>query len=418
MKEILVRGGARLEGTIRVSGAKNSAIPKIIASLLSSEEVHLDNVPKIEDVGVTLDILRTIGTESDFSGNTLKLRSNRLSPETLLENPAVGRVRSSVLLTGALLPRCRHITMPLPGGCQIGDRKLDSIVEGLTSLGARVRIGKEQVQATLEKLRGSDVIFEYPSVSATINTMVLACLAKGRTTIRNVAKEPEIVDLSNFLNSMGAKISGAGTDVIKVEGVRELSGTRHSVIPDRIETGTYMVAAGLTKGEVLLENSNIRLLQSVAFKLRQAGLRIEESQGRVRVTASGRPRAVGIVTRVYPGFPTDMQPIAASLLSGAEGHSAIKDTVYPARFNYVKGLRQMGAQIEVAGNRALITGVNKLKGAEVEAPDIRSGAALLMAGLAAEGETRIRNAYQILRGYEEPLDKLKNIGAEVCLVDH
>lgn len=206
--------------------------------------------------------------------------------------------------------------------------------------------------------------------------------------------------------------------MIKVEGVRELSGTRHSVIPDRIETGTYMVAAGLTKGEVLLENSNIRLLQSVAFKLRQAGLRIEESQGRVRVTASGRPRAVGIVTRVYPGFPTDMQPIAASLLSGAEGHSAIKDTVYPARFNYVKGLRQMGAQIEVAGNRALITGVNKLKGAEVEAPDIRSGAALLMAGLAAEGETRIRNAYQILRGYEEPLDKLKNIGAEVCLVDH
>lgn len=415
MEKIVIKGGRKLKGVINISGAKNAALPIIAASLLTKEEVILHNVPSLGDVRIMTELIRGTGAKIEFKNHNLSIKATNPTGKSLLGNASANEIRYSLHIIGALLSRVRRIKIPIPGGCDIGTRKFDSYILGLTKLGAKIDIEKEHITAESNELRGSHIALEYPSVSATENTTIVACLANGTTTMENVAKEPEVVCLANFLNSMGADISGAGTDVIKINGVSKLSGTEYSIIPDRIETGTYMVATAITKGNILIKNTDLSLLESVVLKLREVGVEIEEVDDSVTVTASDQFYPVDIVTEVYPGFPTDMQPIVTPLLSIVEGESTIKETIFDRRFNHVPELRKMGADLKVGGDTIFVKGVSKLKGAEVEALDIRSGASLVIAGLIAEGETTISGVHQIFRGYENMLGKLKNVGANCTL---
>lgn len=412
-KKLIVKGGKRLEGTIRISGAKNAALPMIAAALLTKEEVILNNVPSLQDVQMMAELARgSTGAKIRFENNTMRLRSHNLIEKEMPESLA-GEIRTSLLMVGALLPRFGKVRVPLPGGCVIGTRKIDWHIIGLSVLGAEIEMNERYIEARTDGLCGADITLEFPSVGATENTMIAASVADGVSTIKNVAKEPEIVDLANFLNSMGAEIKGAGTDAIKINGVENLSGTNYSIIPDRINTGTYMVAAAITGGDVLLENTDLNLLESTVSKLREIGIEITETDEGVKVVAPDTVRAVDIVTEVYPGFPTDMQPIVTPLLALANGESRIRETIFDNRFNHVPELRKMGADIEIDGNTAVINGANRLKGAQVTASDLRAGAALVLAGLAAEGETVIDNVYQIDRGYEDIEGKLRGVGAKI-----
>jgi len=409
---IRVRGGRSLKGTIDISGAKNAALPIMAASLLTEKEVIIHNVPRSGDVLTMKELVRSVGASIEFENNTLRIRASKLTERFLPENYLASEIRYSLHIIGALLPRLRRVKMPIPGGCKLGTRRLDSFLMGLTSLGAKFDVNKKYMRATLDSLHGCHVKLEFPSVSATENMLIVGSVAEGNSVVENVAKEPEIEDLADFLNSMGAEIRGAGTDVIHISGVRELSGTEHTIIPDRIETGTYAVAAALTNGETVLRKTNLSLLESVVSKLREIGVGIEEVSQGIRVSAPSKLHSVDIVTEIYPGFPTDMQPIITPLLCKADGISKIKETVFDRRFNHVPELRKMGARIEVEGDTLFIKGECCLTRAEVEAPDMRSGASLLLAALAAEGTTTIRRAHQIFRGYEQPLEKLKKLGAE------
>jgi UDP-N-acetylglucosamine 1-carboxyvinyltransferase len=417
MEKIVIKGGRKLKGDINVSGAKNAALPILAASLLTKKEVILHNIPRLGDVHIMTELVRSAGAKIEFKNNTISVKATNLTGKALSDNPLANEIRYSTHMIGALLPRVKKIRIPFPGGCAIGTRILDSYILGLTKLGAKIEIKNEHITAELNELHGSHIMLEYPSVSGTENTMILACLAKGASTIENIAKEPEIVDLANFLNSMGAEISGAGTDVIKINGVDELGSTEYTIIPDRVETGTYMVAAAITNGDILLKDTRLSLLESVVLKLREIGVEIEEVNEGVHITSSSKFHPVDIVTEVYPGFPTDMQPIVAPLLSIADGESTIKETIFDRRFNHVPELRKMGADIKVSGDTIFINGVSKLKGAEVEALDIRSGGSLVLAGLIAEGETTIYGVHQVFRGYEKPLEKLKNVGAELYCIN-
>ena len=418
MEKVVVYGGRRLRGSIEISGAKNAALPIMAASLLTKGEVVLHNPPRLGDVQVMAGLIRSIGGKIEFKNNTMRLKADKLRVQTLSDNSLVSQIRYSTHLLGALLPQFKEVKIPLPGGCKIGTRKLTSHILGLTKLGAKVKVENGYIKASASELQGCHITLEYPSVGATENIMIAACLAIGNTTIENVAKEPETTDLANFLNSIGGEISGAGTDVIKIKGVNELCGTEYRIIPDRIETGTYMVAAAITQGDFLIKNANIGLLDSVVSKLREVGVKIEEVNKGLHVTSSDKFYPTDIVTEVYPGFPTDMQPIVTPLLSITGGESTVKETIFDNRFNHVPELIKMGADIKVNGNTLLISGVDHLEGAEVEALDIRSGGSLIVAGLIAKGKTTIHGADQILRGYEKPLEKLRNVSAELYSIDY
>lgn len=412
----MVKGRRRLEGSIKISGAKNAALPIIVASLLTKEKVIIHNVPRLGDVYVVTELARSVGTNIKFKENTICIRANKLNPNALSNSVLARKIRYSTLFVGALLAQFKKIQIPLPGGCVIGTRRLDSHVLGLTKLGAKINIKRDYLEAVANELSGCHIVLEYPSVSATENIVISACLAKGISTIENAAKEPEIVDLTDFLNSMGSEIEGAGTSRITIKGVEELSGTEYSIIPDRIETGTYMVVAALTEGKIILQNTDLSLVENVVAKLRESGMNIEKKDGGLEITSNGVFHPLDIVTEVYPGFPTDMQPIITPLLSVADGESTIKETIFDQRFTHVPELRKMGAKIDVTGNTISIEGTKTLRGSEVHALDIRAGGSLIAAGLFAKGVTTINGACQISRGYEKLVEKLKNVGAQLKYV--
>ncbi|GFN22965.1 UDP-N-acetylglucosamine 1-carboxyvinyltransferase [Thermanaeromonas sp. C210] len=412
MDTIRVRGGARLEGRVAISGAKNAALPIIAACLLAEGECRLEEVPHLADVDTMCGVVRELGLRVLPGRQTLTIINEGI---TGVAPPYdfVRRMRASFLVLGPLLARAGKVKVALPGGCAIGARPIDLHLKGLAALGAEIEVKNGWVKARARRLRGASIYLDFPSVGATENIMMAAALAEGTTTIENAAGEPEIVDLANFINAMGGRITGAGTRVIRVEGVKQLRGTSHAVIPDRIEAGTFMVAAAATGGDVLVENVIPTHLKAVMAKLREAGAVLEEENGGVRVRAELPPKAVDLKTMPYPGFPTDMQAQFMALLTVAQGSSVITETVFENRFMHVNELKRMGAQIVIEGHCAVVKGVEKLTGACVKATDLRAGAALVIAGLMAEGETEIGCVHHIRRGYEDLVGKLQGLGADI-----
>lgn len=412
MARLVITGGRKLKGTIQVEGAKNAVLPIMAASLLTTEEVELNNIPNVEDIRVMAELVKSTGAKIEIEGKTLYVDATNLHGRKLPRRLA-GKIRSSLQMIGALLPRLGSIEVSLPGGDHIGTRGIDLHLMGLTALGATIDVAGESIRAQTNGLKGADFALRFPSVGATENIMIAACQAKGTTVIRNAAREPEVADLANFLNSMGARIEGAGSDTITMAGVKKLNGTKYTVIPDRINTGTYVVAAAITHGNILIRNADLSHLETVIMKLRQTGVEVMETPQGIEVSAQDRFQPVDIVTEVYPGFITDMQPIITSLLALAQGRSTVKETIFDNRFAYTPELRKMGADIEVRGDATVIRGVKKLTGARVTATDIRGGAALVVAGLAAQGETVINNVYEIDRGYDDIEGKLRGLGAQI-----
>lgn len=413
MDQFVIQGGNRLEGTININGAKNAVLPILVSSLLTQEMVVLNNVPYLKDVLIMNKLLQKCGAEIKLKDNVIRIKSNFLR-KTELPETMVSKISSSILLVGALLSRFSKVTISLPGGCNIGTRELDFHIKGLVALGANVYIKNGFIIAEANKrLKGSNITFKFPSVGATHQIIIAACLADGETIINNAAKEPEVVDLASFLNSMGAYIKGAGTNIIRISGVEKLGGTTYSIMPDRITTGTYMVAAAVTEGDVQLSNTKIDLLQSVVEKLREIGVKVIENDEGIRVISSGEFRPVEIITEVYPGFPTDMQPIITSLLAIADGESIIQENIFNNRFAHMYELKKMGANIKIDKGIAIVNGVDRLNGSQVTAIDLRTGAALILAGLNARGKTIIDNSYQIERGYENIAKVLSSVGADI-----
>lgn len=414
MGKIVINGGRKLSGKVRISAAKNSVLPIIAASLLTGFDCILEDIPFLEDVNVILSVLDSLGVNLFIDKNKGKLlikAEDIKSYEPSYE--LVRKMRASFLVMGPILARFGKVRISLPGGCNIGSRPIDLHLKGFSQLGADINLGHGYVEASCKRLKGAKVYLDFPSVGATENIMMAAVLADGETVIENAAEEPEIVDLASFLNKMGAKIIGAGTDTIKIEGVKELKGTIHQVIPDRIEAGTYMVAAAITGGEVTIENVIPEHVRSITAKLQEAGIYVKEEQNKIKVKANGRIEAVDIKTMPYPGFPTDMQAQFMALLSIADGVSIITETVFENRFMHVNELKRMGANIKIDGRSAVVEGVEKLTGAEVKATDLRAGAALVIAGLIAEGITEVSEIYHIDRGYVDMVGKLKKLGADI-----
>jgi UDP-N-acetylglucosamine 1-carboxyvinyltransferase len=414
MDKIVINGGNRLSGNIKVSAAKNSVLPIIAASLLCQYECLLEDIPFLNDVYVICDVLNSIGASLslDQQNNKITVKANNISS---IEPPyeLVRKMRASFLVMGPILSRFGKIRISLPGGCNIGTRPIDLHLKGFAALGAEVHTGHGYVEASCRKLRGNKVYLDFPSVGATENIMMAAVLADGETIIENAAEEPEIVDLSNFLNSMGAIVTGAGTDTIKIQGVKELRRTTHQVIPDRVEAGTYMVAAAMTQGDVVVENVILEHVRPIIAKLKEAGVTVIEGQNKVRIKSNGDLKAIDIKTLPYPGFPTDMQAQFMSLLSVAKGTSIITETVFENRFMHVTELKRMGANIKIDGRSAVIEGTDKLTGAEVKATDLRAGAALVLSGLVAEGTTEVVDIHHLDRGYVDIVAKMKAIGADI-----
>ncbi|KRQ87732.1 UDP-N-acetylglucosamine 1-carboxyvinyltransferase 1 [Caloramator mitchellensis] len=414
MSKIVIQGGNRLNGRIKISAAKNSVLPIIAASLLTSEECVLEDIPFLEDVNVILNVLESLGVGLSIYNNKGKVRIN--AGEINSFEPSydlVRKMRASFLVMGPILSRLGRIKISLPGGCNIGSRPIDLHLKGFSQLGAEINLGHGYVEASCKRLKGAKVYLDFPSVGATENILMAAVLADGETIIENAAEEPEIVDLASYLNKMGAQISGAGTDTIKIQGVKELKGTVHQVIPDRIEAGTYMVAAAITGGEVIVENVIPEHVRAVTAKLQEIGIHVKEEQNKIKVKGGGIIKPVDIKTMPYPGFPTDMQAQFMALLSIADGVSIITETVFENRFMHVTELKRMGANIKIDGRSAVIEGVEKLSGAEVKATDLRAGAALVLAGLISEGTTEVSEIYHIDRGYVDMVGKLQKLGADI-----
>jgi UDP-N-acetylglucosamine 1-carboxyvinyltransferase len=413
LDKFVITGGNRLTGEVTVSGAKNAAIAIIPAAILSDGVCRIENIPNITDVNSITRILYDMGAKiRNINKTTLEIDASPIHTYVASEELA-RHMRGSYYLMGALLGRFHHAVVTLPGGCDFGVRPIDQHLKGFAALGAKHRIEGGMVDVYADKLVGSNIYLDVASVGATANIILAAVKAEGTTVIENAAKEPHIVDLANFLNSMGADIRGAGTDVIKIFGVSHLSGTNYSIIPDQIEAGTYMVAAAATSGDVLIRNVIPKHLESISAKLEEMGVRIAEFDDSIRVSRSGKLSKCNIKTMPHPGFPTDMQPQIAVLLSLAEGTSIINENVWDNRFRYVEELKRMGAQISVDGKLAVIEGVDHLDAAPVKATDLRAGAALVIAGLCANGVTQIENVQQIERGYENIEGKLRNLGADI-----
>lgn len=414
MERLIVKGGNRLVGTVKTSGAKNAVLPIIAASILGTSPSRLDEIPALEDVRTICAVLECLGIKVDDSEpHTLKIDSREI---TSCEAPyeLVRSMRASFLVMGPLLARKGYARISQPGGCAIGTRPIDLHLKGFEALGVKIEQGHGYIEASApEGMTGANIYLDFPSVGATENIMMAAAMASGTTVLENPAEEPEIVDLANYLNQMGARVRGAGTNVITIEGVSELHGVQHSVIPDRIEAGTYMIAAAMTGGDVIIENVLPEHQKPLIAKLREAGALVEEDIDRIHVVGSGRLKAVDIKTLPYPGFPTDMQAQMMAMLSVAEGRSKITETVFENRFMHVVELNRMGANITTEGRSAVITGPAHLTGCTVRATDLRAGAAMILAGLVAEGATEICDIYHIDRGYEEIAAKLTRLGADI-----
>ena len=411
----IVQGGTKLSGSVTISGAKNAAVAILPATLLVSGPCRIENVPDISDVRLLLEILRDMGAEiRRYGRNTLEIDCTRARNATA-PIELVRRIRASYYLIGAELGRFGHAHVAMPGGCNFGVRPIDQHIKGFEAMGAMVEQSGGYVCADAPKggLRGGHVYLDIVSVGATMNILLAAVLCSGMTIIENCAKEPHIVDLANFLNAMGAQVSGAGTDVIKVRGVRALHGGSYSIIPDQIEAGTYMAACAAAGGEVRLANVIPRHLECISAKLREMGVKIAEYDDAIRVQRTGVMRRANVKTMPYPGFPTDMQPQIGVTLALASGTSIVTESIFENRFKYIDELTRMGANVKVEGNSAIITGVEKFTGARVSAPDLRAGAALVIAGLAAEGITVVDDIVYIQRGYECFEEKLRSLGAEI-----
>ena len=409
-----MRGGKRLCGEVTVSGAKNAAVAIIPAAILVNGTCIIENVPDIQDVRVLVDILKYMGADVNYdsSSATLKIDCSTISKQTA-PFEMVRKMRASYYLIGVLLGRFRKANVAMPGGCNFGSRPIDQHIKGFEALGAKVLCQEESIIAEAEELIGNSVYLDVVSVGATINVMLAAVCATGVTTIENVAKEPHIVDLANFLNAMGANIKGAGTDLIKITGVKELTGGVYSIIPDQIEAGTFMVAAAATGGNVLVKNVIPKHLESISAKLMEMGADVLEYDESIRVIGNDEIRSVNIKTLPYPGFPTDMQPQAVALLSVAKGQSRVTEGIWDSRFQYISELLKMGADISINDKTALINGVSHLVGTEVKATDLRGGAGVVIAGLMASGETTITDITHIDRGYERIDEKFKGLGADI-----
>lgn len=419
MEKLIVKGGNRLVGAVKTSGAKNAVLPIIAASILGTTPSHLDEVPMLEDVHTISEVLKCLGLSVECSPekNVLDIDSTEI---TSYEAPyeLVRTMRASFLVMGPLLARIGKARISMPGGCAIGARPIDIHLKGFEALGVKIEQGHGYIEASApEGLKGTSIYFDFPSVGATENIMMAASLADGTTILENVAEEPEIVDLANYLNKMGAKIRGAGTDTIRIEGVDKLHGADYTIIPDRIEAGTYMIAAAMTGGDVVVENVLPEHQKPLIAKLREAGAVVEEDIDKVRVIGQNPLKAVSIKTLPYPGFPTDMQAQMMAMMVIAEGRSKVTETVFENRFMHVVELNRMGAQISTEGRSAVIDGPSKLTGCDVRATDLRAGAAMILAGLVAEGTTRIGDLHHIDRGYENIVAKLKNLGADIERVD-
>ena len=414
----IVQGGTKLSGSVTISGAKNAAVAILPATLLVSGPCRIENVPDISDVRLLLEILRDMGAEIHRYGrNTLEIDCSRARNATA-PIELVRRIRASYYLIGAELGRFGHAHVAMPGGCNFGVRPIDQHIKGFKALGADVDIDCGVVHAKAEKLTGAHVYFDVVTVGATINLMMASCMAEGDTILENAAKEPHIVDVANFLNSMGANIKGAGTDVIRIKGVKRLHGCTYSIIPDQIEAGTFMMAAAATHGDVVIQDIIPKHMESISAKLIEMGCRIEEGDDSLRVIAEGCTlRSTNVKTLPYPGFPTDMQPQISVVLALAEGSSMVTESIFENRFKYVDELGRMGAKIKVEGNTAYIEGVKSFCGVQLNAPDLRAGAALVIAALAADGISEIDDIEYIQRGYEDFEGKITNLGGIIKRVD-
>lgn len=411
--KLLIRGGTPLNGEIGISGAKNAALPILCACLLSPEPLYLKNVPHLNDISTMLRLIGQMGVEVTMEGNeglTLDSRglNNPLAPYEMVKT-----MRASILVLGPLLARCGEAKVSLPGGCAIGARPVDQHIKGLQAMGAEIRVEGGYVLAKAKRLKGARILTDMVTVTGTENLMMAAVLADGETVIENAAREPEVVDLANCLSAMGARITGAGTDRIVIEGVTALHGASHSVMPDRIETGTYLCAAAATGGSVRLTNTSVAFLESVVEKLREAGCEVVSDQDAISLNAPGRLKSVGVRTSPYPAFPTDMQAQFMAINCVAEGAAVIRETIFENRFMHAVELIRLGADIKIDGNTALVTGVEHLDGATVMATDLRASASLVIAGLVAQGETLIERIYHLDRGYERIEEKLARLGAAV-----
>jgi len=412
-EKLIISGGNRLQGTVKIDGAKNSALSIMAATLLTKDVCILRNVPRLTDVDIMAKVIRKLGVSVEWKeDNTLYIDSDDFNN---CEAPyeLVKMMRGSILVMGPLLARLKRAKISLPGGCAIGARPVDYHLKGFEALGAQVEMEKGYIEAKVNKLKGDDIYLDFPSLGATENIMMAASLAEGLTTIENAAKDPEVVELGHFLNKMGAKVEGLGTDLIKIDGVKKLHGVDYTIIPDRIEAGTYMVAAAITGGDVLIENADPLLLKPLVVKLEETGVQIELEKNLIKVTGPDRVKAVDIKTLPFPGFPTDMQPQFMALSCVAKGTSVITETVFEKRFVHIGDLKRMGADIKVEGHSAIIKGVKKLSAAPVMASDLRGGAALILAGLVAEGTTELSRIYHLDRGYIKLEEKLTSLGADI-----
>lgn len=417
MEQYVIKGGNPLYGEVEIGGAKNAALAILAAAIMTDETVTIDNLPNVRDINVLLQAIEEIGAHVErVDIHKVKINGSFIRGVNV-DNEFIRRIRASYYLIGALLGKYKHAEVALPGGCDIGSRPIDLHMKGFRSMGADIDIAHGLVIARAKELKGTHIYMDKVSVGATINIMMAATMADGKTVIENAAKEPHVVDVANFLNSMGANIRGAGTDVIRIVGVERLHATEYSVIPDQIEAGTFMFAVAAAGGNVLVKNVIPKHLEATTAKLLEVGCQVEEFDDSVRVISDGHLRHTQVTTLPYPGFPTDMQPQMAVLLGIAEGTSTVTESIFENRFKYVDELTRMGADIKVESNIAIISGVKRYTGARVNAPDLRAGAALVIAGLAAEGITVVDDIYYIQRGYEALEEKLTKIGAKIARVE-
>ena len=417
MEQYVIKGGNPLYGEVEIGGAKNAALAILAAAIMTDETVTIDNLPNVRDINVLLQAIEEIGAHVErVDIHKVKINGSFIRGVNV-DNEFIRRIRASYYLIGALLGKYKHAEVALPGGCDIGSRPIDLHMKGFRSMGADIDIAHGLVIARAKELKGTHIYMDKVSVGATINIMMAAAMADGNTVIENAAKEPHVVDVANFLNSMGANIRGAGTDVIRIVGVEKLHATEYSVIPDQIEAGTFMFAVAAAGGNVLVKNVIPKHLEATTAKLLEVGCQVEEFDDSVRVISDGHLKHTQVTTLPYPGFPTDMQPQMAVLLGIAEGTSTVTESIFENRFKYVDELTRMGADIKVESNIAIISGVKRYTGARVNAPDLRAGAALVIAGLAAEGITVVDDIYYIQRGYEALEEKLTKIGAKIARVE-
>ena len=417
MKHYIVKGGNSLSGEVEIAGAKNAALAILAASIMTDEPVTVENVPDVSDIRAILTTIRMIGGIVEcLDGHTFRINGAGIDKDAYVENEYVRKIRGSYYFIGALLGKYKKASVVLPGGCNIGLRSIDQHVKGFRALGASVRVSSERVVVRADRLTGSHIYMDVVSVGATINIIMAAVLAEGNTTIENAAKEPHVVDLANFLNSMGARVKGAGTDVIRIMGVKKLHGTTYSIIPDQIEAGTFMFAAAATHGDVTVKNVIPKHLESITAKLKEIGCEIKECDDMVRVVSTGRLGKTDVKTLPYPGFPTDMQPQMTVLLGLSKGISFVTESIFEDRFKYLDQLTRMGANIRKEGSTAIIEGVEQYTGAMLNSPDLRAGAALVIAALAADDFSEVTNIEYIERGYEKFPEKLRKLGAHIAVI--